>query len=121
VKVFPVGPFAHEVGVGDDDARRRVVGRKHSDWLAGLHKEGFLVAEMFELADDGVEALPVAGGAADAAIDDEVRRALCHFGIEVVHQAAQSGFLLPAFAAQGDAARGADGGNGGGAHGSPLT
>ena len=49
-----------------------------------------------ELAHDGVEALPVARGLADAAVDDEVLRALGHLGVEVVHQHAQGRFLLPA-------------------------
>ena len=73
---------------------------------------------MLELANDGVEALPVAGGAADAAVNDEVGGALGDFGIEVVHQAAQGCFLLPAFTAELVAARCMDGrSDGRGSHG----
>ena len=98
--MLPRGPFADEVGVGDDDARGHLVRRKDGDGLAGLDEERVFRAETFELADDGVEALPVARGAADATVDDEVLGALGHFGVEVVHQAAEGGFLLPAFAAE---------------------
>ncbi len=80
--------------------------------LPGLDEQRFFVAEVFELANDGVVAVPVARGAADAAVDDKVLRALGDFGIEVVHQAAECGFLLPAFAAQRGAARGAHDGSG---------
>ena len=118
VEVLPRGPFAYEVGVGDDDARGHFVSGKDGDGLAGLDEQRVFRAEALEFADDGVEALPVARGAADAAVDDEVLRALGDFGIEVVHQAAEGGFLLPAFAAELVAARGADdGGCGAGGHG----
>ncbi len=43
---------------------------------------------------------PVAGGLAGSAVDDEVFGALGHFGIEVVHQHAQCGFLLPSTGVQ---------------------
>ena len=76
------------------------MGGKDGDRLAGLDEERVFRAEALEFANDGVEAFPVARGTADAAIDDEVLRALGHFGIEVVHQAAEGGFLLPAFAAE---------------------
>ena len=53
---------------------------------------------------------PVARGATDAAVYDEVLGALGDFGIKVVNKAAQSGFLLPAFAPERVAARGAKSG-----------
>ena len=109
VEVIPVGPFADEVGVGDDDARSHVVRRKDGDGLAGLDKQCVFGAEAFELADDGVVALPIACGFANAPVNDEVGGALGDFGVEIVHQAAQRSFLLPAFAAKLGAAGGADG------------
>ena len=110
VEVLPCGPFAHQIGVGDDDARRHVVGGKDGDGLAGLDEERLFVAEALELADDGVEALPVARGLADAAVDDEVLGPLGNFGVEIVHEAAEGGFLLPALAAKGVTAGGANDG-----------
>ena len=100
VKMLPVGPFPDKIRVGNDYAWRHVVGGKDGHGLAGLDQKGFVVAEMFEFAHDGVKTFPVARGAANAAVDDQVRGALGHFGIEVVHQAAQRGFLLPALAAE---------------------
>ena len=70
-----------------------------------MDEQSFLVAKLLELVDDGVEAVPVAGGAADAAVDNQVRGAFGHVGVEVVHQAAEGRFLLPALAAQLVAAR----------------
>jgi hypothetical protein len=94
------------------------VGGKDSDGFAGLDEERIFRAEAFQFINDGVKAFPVSRGAANATIDDEVLGALGDFGIEVVHETAESGFLLPAFAAEGVAARGAnDGGDGGGGHG----
>ena len=62
-------------------------------------------------ADDGVEARPVARGLAGAAVDDEIVGALGDLGIEVVHEHAQGGFLVPALAGdQARATRGADDG-----------
>ena len=107
VELVPVRPVAHQVGVGDEDARRFGVRAEDADRLAGLDQQRFVVLEALEGADDGVEAVPVARGFAGAAVDDEVVGALGDFGIEVVHQHAQGGFLMPAFACAGSLPRGA--------------
>ena len=118
VEMLPGGPLAHQVGVGDDDARGHVVRGKHADGLAGLDQQRLFIAQPLKLAHDGVVAVPVACGLADAAVDDQVRRPLAHLGIEVVHQAAQGGFLLPALAVELGAAEGTDGwSDGRGSHG----
>ncbi len=100
VEVVPSGPLPYQVGVGNDDPRRHFVRGKDSDGLAGLDEERVFGTEAFEFANDGVKALPVACRTADAAVDDKFLRALRNFRIEVVHEAAECGFLLPAFAAQ---------------------
>ena len=41
LKVLPGGPVRHQIGVGDEHARRVRVGREHADGLAGLHQQGF--------------------------------------------------------------------------------
>ncbi len=86
------------------------MGAKDADGLAGLDEQGFVVFERAEGADDGVEAGPIAGGAAGAAIDDEVIGALGNIGIEVVVEHAQGGFLMPALAGDGGTAGCADDG-----------
>ncbi len=65
------------------------------------------------VAHDRVERLPAAGGAAGAAVDDEILGVLGDLGVEVVHQHPQRGFLLPALAGQLGAAGGADEARGG--------
>ena len=100
VEVLPGGPFAHQVGVGDEHARRHLVRGKHRDRLARLHQQRFVAAQPLQLAHDGVVALPVARRLADAAVDDQIRGPLGVFRIEVVHQAAQRRLLLPSLAAQ---------------------
>jgi hypothetical protein len=63
-----------------------------------------------------LEARPVAGGFAMAAVHDQIGGALGHLGIEIVHQAAQGGFLLPTLAAQPGATGRVNGGNCQGRH-----
>ena len=108
VEMFPVAPVADEIGIGDQYARRMRVRAKNSDGLAGLDQQSFVIFERAERRDDGVIRIPVARRFAAAAVDDQVFRLLGDFGIEVVHQHAQGGFLLPAFAGKSCAAGGAD-------------
>src|SRR3990172_1803104 len=118
-EVLPRGPAADEIRVGDEDAGGVRVRPEHGDGLATLDQQRLVVLEGAERRDNRVEALPVARGLARAAVDDELARPFGHVGIEVVHQHAQGGFLLPALAADGTAARGADDsrfGLGGGGH-----
>ena len=108
VEHLPIGPFGHEVGVGDEHARRVLVGAEHADRLARLDEQGLVVLEPFERLDDLVEALPVARGAADPAIDDQALRVLGDLVVEVVHQHPHRGFGGPAFGHDLASAAGAD-------------
>ena len=108
VEMRPGRPVRHEVGVGDQDARRVGMGPEDADRLAGLDEEGFVVVERAERGDDAVEVLPGAGGAADAAVDDELVRVLGHVGGEVVHQHPERGLGEPALGADLGAGRGVD-------------
>ncbi|MCY1355607.1 hypothetical protein D9M69_420370 [compost metagenome] len=108
VEVFPGGPVRHQVGVGDQHARGVGVGLEHADRLAGLHQQGLVVVQFLQAGDDLVVALPVARGAADAAIHHQFLRVFGHFRIEVVHQHAQRRFGQPALGVQLVATRGAD-------------
>ena len=56
--------------------------------------------ERLQAFDDRVEAFPVAGRLADAAVNDEVLGTLGHLGVEVVHDHAQRGFGQPALCRQ---------------------
>ena len=79
--------------------------------LARLHEQGLVVVEALQRADDGPEALPVAGRLARPAVDDEVFRALGHLGVEVVHEHAQGRLLVPALAGKIPPPRRPDGGS----------
>ena len=75
------------------------------DWISRVSSSPRLL-QRFE---DRVVAVPVARGAADAAVDDEFRRVLGDVGIEVVLQHPVRRFGQPGLAVQLAAARGADG------------
>src|SRR5439155_6517894 len=83
------------------------------------HQEGLVVSQPLERGDDRVEAFPVPGSLAGAAVDDELLGPLGHFGIEIVHQHPQRRFLLPSAAGNLGAARRANGAGfrDGGCHG----
>jgi len=59
---------------------------KHADWFAGLDQQSLVRLECTQGIDDAVEAFPVARGAPDAAIYDQLIGILGHFRIQVVHQ-----------------------------------
>ena len=109
VEMLPGRPVRHQVGVGDQDARRVGVGAEDADRLARLHQKRLVGLEIAQRGDDAVEALPVARRAADAAIDHELARPLGDLGIEVVHQHAQRRLGQPALGRAFGAARRADG------------
>jgi hypothetical protein len=75
------------------------------DGLAGLDEQRLVILNLLELAHDRLERAPVARGLAPPAIDDEVAGALRHLGVEVVHQATERRFLMPALAVEFRAAR----------------
>jgi hypothetical protein len=108
----PGGPFGDEHAVADEDARGVGVGLEHADGAAGLHEQGFVVFELLQGGDDAVEVGPAPGGAAGTAVDDELIGFFGDVGIEVVHEHAQGGFLLPALAGEGGAAGGVNGAGG---------
>ena len=109
VEHLPIRPFGDEVGVGEEHARRVVMGAEHADRLARLDQQGFVVAEPLERFDDLVVSRPVARGAADPAIDDQALRVLGDFIVEIVHQHPNRGLGRPAFGDDLAPAAGADG------------
>ena len=108
VEMFPGCPMRHEIGVGNEHARRVGMGGEHADRFAGLHQQGFLFGEGFQGLDDAVVAVPIACGAPDAAVHHQLGGILRDFGVQVIHQHAQRRLGHPATRAQGIAARRAD-------------
>ncbi len=108
VEMLPGRPVRHDVGIGDQHARRVAMGAEHADRLAGLHEQRLVALEAPQRRDDAIEALPVARRPADAAIDHELARLLGDVGIEIVHQHAHRRLGQPALGREVGAARRAD-------------
>ena len=47
VEVFPSGPVRHQIGIGQQHARRVFVGFEHAHRFAGLDQQGFVVVQLF--------------------------------------------------------------------------
>ena len=108
VEMLPGGPMRHQVGICDQYARRVGVGLEHAYRLARLHQQGLVVLQALERLDDLVVAIPIARGAADAAIDHQFLGILRDVRIEIVHQHAQRRLGQPALGGELVAARRAD-------------
>ena len=100
LKLVEGRPARHEVGVGDEHARRVLVGAKSAHRLARLDEQRLVVFERAELAHDDVERLPRARRAARPAVDDEIIGALGHLGVEVVVEHPERRLLDPSFAGE---------------------
>ena len=57
-KFFPRRPLRHQQAVGDQHARGQFVRADDADRLARLHQQRFVVVELAQRGDDGVEVLP---------------------------------------------------------------
>ena len=104
-ELLPGRPLRDEVGVRDQHARGPFVGSQDADGLAGLDKKGLVVVEVLRVADDRGVGVPAPGGAAGAAVDDELVGMFGDLRVEIVHQHAHRGFLGPSLAAALRAAR----------------
>ena len=93
-------PVRDQVRVRDQHARRVRVRAKHADGLSRLHAQGLVRLEIAQGCDHAIEALPIARGAARAAVDHQLVRVLRHLGIEIVHQHAQRRLGQPALGRQ---------------------
>ena len=74
-EMFPVRPMRHQIGIGDQHARRVGMGAKDADRFARLHQQRLVAFQPLQRRDDAIETFPVARRAADAAIDHEFARA----------------------------------------------
>ena len=108
-EVVPGRPLADQVRVGDQHARRPLVGAQDPDRLAALDQERLVVGEGAQLTDDRIERVPAPRGSSRPAVDDEVVRVLGDLGIQVVHEHPERGFLGPAATGELGAAGRSDG------------
>ncbi len=104
-EMLPCRPAADEVGVRDQDARRAAVRAEHGDRLAALHEERLVVRQRAQRRDDRIERLPAPRCLSRAAVHHQLVRPLRNVGVEVVHEHAEGGLLLPSLARDGRAAR----------------
>ena len=100
-ELLPGGPAGHEVGVGDQHPGRLGVGAKHAHGLPALHQQGLVVLQPPQGGDQPLVRGPVAGGLAAAAVHHQLLRTLGDRRIQVVHQHAQGGLLVPALTGEG--------------------
>ena len=108
-ELLPGRPLRDQVGVGDEHSGGPLVRSQDADGLAGLDEERLVVVEVLEGFYDRGVGVPAPGGAAGAAVDDELVGMFGHLRVEIVHQHAHRGFLRPALAAALCAPGGMDG------------
>src|SRR5207249_10877133 len=88
-------PARDDERVRDEHARRPLVRAEDAYWFAGLDEQGLIALQARERLEDAVERGPRARRAARAAVHDEIFRALCDVGVEVVLDHAERGLLRP--------------------------
>jgi hypothetical protein len=100
-ELLPGRPGRNQVGVRDQHPGGPRMRLEDSDGLSRLHQQGLVTLQTAQAAHQGVIALPVSRRPAGSAIDHQLVGFLGHLGVQVVHEHAQGGFLLPAFAGEG--------------------
>ena len=108
MKVLPGRPMGDQIGIGDQHTGRVGVGLENAGGLAGLHEQRLIALQTPERRSDLVEGVPIAGGAADAAVDHQFAGPFGDIRVEIVHQHAQRRFRQPRFCGQFRAVRGAN-------------
>ena len=98
IELLIIRPMPHQVRIRDQNARRFRMRAKNAHRLSGLHQQCFVIFELAQRPDNGMERRPIARGAARAAVDDQLVGFLGDLGIEIVHQHPQRGFLMPTLA-----------------------
>jgi hypothetical protein len=90
--------MTYEIGIAQQYTRRVFMGAKDGHGLSGLYEQRLVSGKVRERANDGMKTFPIARRFSSAAIDDQIVRFFSDLWIQIVHQHAQGGFLLPAFA-----------------------
>jgi hypothetical protein len=102
------GPVRDEVGIGDQNAGRVGVGVEDRHGFPGLDEERLIILQLAQRRQDGVQALPVAGGLTSAAVDHQILGPFGHLGIQIVLEHPVGGLGEPRLAAERGPSRGAD-------------
>src|ERR1700683_1802922 len=97
--------MANQVRIRNEHARRMIVRLEHADGLARLHQQSLVVLKLLQSRNDRMVSLPTPCCTPGSAVHNKILRTLSHVLVKVIHEHAHSGFLLPAFASNGVAAR----------------
>ena len=92
-------PRRHQQRIRDQDAGSVLVRPEDTDGLSGLDEERLVATQPHQSRNDRLEALPVPGGAARAAVHDQLVGLLGDVGVEVVLEHSQRRLLGPTEAA----------------------
>ena len=95
--MVPVGPMRYQIGIGDQNPGRVLVGAKDADRLAGLNQQGLVFFQFLQAGDDLVKILPCAGRATYATVNHKLMRVFGHIRVQVVHQHPHWRFGQPTF------------------------
>jgi hypothetical protein len=90
--------MTNQIGIRDEHSRRLVVGAEFADRLARLNEQGLVVFKRAQRTDNGIETFPTPSSPSGPAVNDQSVRSFCDLRIEIIHQHAHSGFLMPPFA-----------------------
>src|SRR5207253_9197812 len=90
--------MTNEIGIRDQYSRRFIVGAELADRLARLNEQGLVVLKPAQRTDNGVETFPTSCRPSGTAVNDYSVWRFCNLGIEIVHQHASGGFLMPGLA-----------------------
>src|ERR1700730_9345284 len=90
--------MTYEIGIAEQYARRIFVGAEDGYGFSRLYEQRFVRDEVLEGANDGMKTCPFPPSFTGPAIDDQIVGFFSDLGIEIIHEHAQRGFLLPTLA-----------------------
>ncbi len=96
----PVAPARYQMRIRNKDTRRLFMGTEHADWLSGLDNQRLVILQALQRGDDTMIGLPISCGLSPTSVHDQLFRMLGNRRVQIVHQHAHGGFLMPAFAMQ---------------------
>ncbi len=95
VKMIPIRPVWHQIGIGDQNARRICMRLKNPNRFPRLHKQGLVCIQIFQLLYDLVKIRPCPRCPANTAIHHQLMRIFGHIGVQIIHQHPQRRLAEP--------------------------
>src|ERR1700731_4640790 len=97
--------MTYQIGIAEQYARRVFVGAKDGYGFSGLYQQRFIRGKILQRANDGMKTLPIPRRFSCAAVYHQIVRFFSDLRIEIIHEHAQRGFLMPALAGDFGSAR----------------